>query len=131
MHLWDTRTGAHIKTLTGDDQTSWVYSLAFSPDSTTLASGTHAGVQLWDVVTGQSTTAFAGGNVTSIAFSPNGDLLASGGSDIWLWDVATGQLVATLTGHTGVVNSVAFSPDGDTLASGSRDGTVLLWDLQE
>ena len=41
-----------------------------------------------------------------------------------------GSVVATLTGHAGVVNSVAFGPDGDTLASGSRDGTVLLWDLR-
>ena len=90
MHLWDTRTGAYLKTLTGDDQTSWVYSVAFSPDSTILASGTRTGVQLWDVVTGQPTTTFAGSNVTSIAFSPAGDLLASGGSDIWLWGVAHG-----------------------------------------
>ena len=50
---------------------------------------------------------------------------------MWLWDVATGQLVTTLTGHTGVVNSVTFSPDGDTLASGSRDGTAILWDLHQ
>ena len=78
MRLWDTRTGAHLKTFIGNDQTSWVYSLAFSPDSTTLASGTHTGVQLWDVGTGQATTTFAGGNVTSIAFSPDGGTLAVG-----------------------------------------------------
>jgi len=46
-----------------------------------------------------------------------------------LWDVATGTLKNTFTGHGDWVNSIAFSPDGTTLASGSSDGTVLLWTL--
>jgi WD40 repeat protein len=60
-------------------------------------------------------------HVLSVAFSPDGRLLASGSSDktIKLWDVASGREVRTLTGHTGWVNSVAFSPDGRLLASGS------------
>jgi WD40 repeat protein len=61
--------------------------------------------------------------VLSVAFSPDGRLLASGSWDdgtIKLWDVATGSLVRTLSGHTGAVNSVAFSPDGRLLASGLR-----------
>jgi hypothetical protein len=71
--------------------------------------------------------------VNSVAFSPDGRLLASGSADytIKLWDVASGSLVRTLTGHTDYVLSVAFSPDGRLLASGSDDKTIKLWDISD
>jgi parallel beta-helix repeat protein len=71
--------------------------------------------------------------VNSVAFSPDGRLLASGSYDatIKLWEVATGSLVRILTGHTGGVESVAFSPDGRLLASGSGDKTIRLWDISD
>ncbi|MEN3002201.1 MAG: hypothetical protein ABDI19_10240 [Armatimonadota bacterium] len=74
-----------------------------------------------------------GGYVYSVAFSPDGQLLASGSEDriIRLWRVADGQLLRTLTGHTHIVYSVAFSPDGQLIASasGSRDRTIKLWQV--
>jgi hypothetical protein len=71
-------------------------------------------------------------DVESVAFSPDGRLLASGSYDdtIKLWDVATGSLVRIYS-HTADVNSVAFSPDGRLLASGSDDKTIRLWDISD
>jgi len=70
------------------------------------------------------------GGVLAVAFSPDGQLLASSGKDktVRLWDPATGENRRTLTGHTASVEDVAFSPDGRLLASCGYDKTVRLWD---
>jgi WD40 repeat protein len=68
-------------------------------------------------------------DVSSVAFSPDGQTLASSSTDntIKLCNVGTGQELLTLTGHTDHIDSVAFSPDGQILASGSRDHTIKIW----
>ena len=109
---------------------SIVFSVAFSPDGRTLASGNRSStIKLWDVASGQELRTLIGHShsVTSLAFSPDGKTLASGSEDftIRLWDVASGQELKTLKGN---IFSVAFSPDGKTLASGD-DVTVRLWDV--
>jgi WD40 repeat protein len=117
--------------------------VAFSPDGRLLASGSYdETIKLWEVASGSHVRTLSGhtDGVNSVAFSPDGRLLASGScgsataaallqGEIKLWDVATGSLVRTLTGHTDSVYSVAFSPDGRLLASGSRDNTIKLWDV--
>ena len=47
-----------------------------------------------------------------------------------VWDLATGKLLQTLTGHLGEVRAVAFSPDGSLIASGGDDLEIKLWQLQ-
>ena len=111
-----------------------VTSVSFSPDGTTLASGSLDGtVKLWDVATHTNIATLEGhtGWVTSVSFSLDGTTLASGSLDgtVKLWDVAIHTNIATLEGHTNGVTSVSFSLDGTTLASGSLDGTVKLWDV--
>ena len=144
IRLWDMHTGEHKRTLNG--HTDRVYSVAFSTDRKTLASGSDDNtIRLWDVDTGETQrilTAHAGEvegvdnghssveGVKSVAFSPDGKTLASGGGDnvINLWDIGTGKRKMTLVGHTHWVFSLAFSPDGKTLASGSVNSDIRLWD---
>jgi hypothetical protein len=123
-----------IQNLTLEGHSNDVTSVAFSPDGTRLASGSHDyTVKLWNVATGKAIASFEGhsATVTSVAFSPNGTRLASGSWDntIGFWDIPPGRELATFQGHSGTVTSVAFSPDGTRLASGSGDNTAKLWDL--
>jgi eukaryotic-like serine/threonine-protein kinase len=70
------------------------------------------------------------GYVRSVAYSPDGQTLASAGDDgvIRFWDAITGQERGQLKGHTGVVSAIAYAPGGKALASAGADGTVRLWD---
>ena len=147
IHLWDATTGQHRNKLTG--HRSAVRSVAFSRNGT-LASGSQGGtIHLWDATTGQHlrvlTPLDVFGNaeiVNSIAFSPDGNTLASAGKSflsgiIHLWDATTGQhrkKIEPWGMNAGGLWSVAFSPDGSTLAGasqtlpGMRHGELYLWD---
>jgi WD40 repeat protein len=137
VKLWDAVSGRELRTLTGHARLVLGANpsvVAFSPDSSVLASGGWDGaIYLWDVSSGRELRTLAGpkGRVNSLAFSPDGRTFASGSDDveIKLWDVTNGQELRTLTGHKYAVQSVAFSPDGRTLASASLDTTVKLWDV--
>jgi WD40 repeat protein len=108
--------------------------IALSPDGWLLAVASSLGIYLYDAETLEEvrfiqTDAW----VSSVAFSPDGQTLASGSEDktVRLWRVADGALLRTLEGHTDSVWSVAFSPDGQTLASGGGSTTVRLWRVSD
>jgi WD40 repeat protein len=146
--LWDLTTGKKKWKVTGHPES--FASVAFSPNSKLLASGSvmpYSGggsgetpakvkawgeIKLWDVGTGKELLHLKGhaSNVKSVAFSPDGKLLASASQNSTkLWDVASGKAILSFKGHLNSVNCVSFHPDGKRLASASQDGTVRLWDV--
>ena len=88
---------------------------------------------LWDTATGNhlATLTAHKESVYNIAFSPDGNTLASSGrGEIYLWDVANRQQKLSLSGYIGDPWALVFSPDGQTLASGGTDSDVHLWDVE-
>ncbi len=148
INLWDLGSGKVRYTLRAH---GWeVKSAAFSSDGQILVSGGLDGaIQIWNWRTGillrtlnrpspsdfvasfVSFFDYSVGGIWSVAVSPNGQILASGGSEqpIMLWNAGTGRLVRTFTEHSARVNSVTFSPDGQTFASGGDDETIKVWNF--
>jgi RNA polymerase sigma factor (sigma-70 family) len=159
VELWDLRTGNKLRSLSGSMYQ--VFGLAFSPNGKSLAAVTCGDsgfsppksarksarpqiVRLWDVEAGklQELDGHAGG-ATSLAFSPDRKVLATGGHDgalIW-WDSATRKqlrkikLVEDVYYHRkgngidrGGIHALAFAPNGKTIASANHDGTVRLFE---
>ena len=133
MNLWDVVSGEHKAALT--KHTSFVNSLAFSPDGSTLVSGGGSQLLLWDTETGVQKGEIGGylSNGWCIAFSPDGSTLASTGGYhiVHLWDVSNRQYKAALIAERidDWIGSIAFSPDGKTLA-GEGGWRIYLWDTE-
>jgi WD40 repeat protein len=130
VRLWDLPTMRERGRIEGLGE---VASVAYSPDGTQLALGmAYTGnVALWEVAGGRLTAILDthAGTRVLVAFSPDGSVLAAGGSDgkVRLWNAQTGQERAVLAGHQRAVTALAFSPDGRRIASGSWDHTIKLW----
>ena len=118
-----------VRTLTR--HSSYVFSLAISPDGHTLVSGSGDNtIKIWQLSTGRELRTLTGHSsyVLSLAISPDGQTLVSGSNDnkIKIWQLITGGELRTLTGHSQMVCSLAISPDGQTLVSCNM---IKIWEL--
>jgi WD40 repeat protein len=133
IQLLNKNSGKVLKTLRGHSAPVW--SVAVSPDRTTIASGSADNtIKLWNQYTGKLIRSWDGhtNGVFSVAFSADGRTIASVGKDktLKLWQVDNGIELETFKGLADEVESVVFSPDKATLATGNSDGTVKLWNWQ-
>jgi WD40 repeat protein len=139
--LWNVRAGTQLSTIKGFSPR---LSVAFSSDGSRLAySSSDSTIRIYGFASKsegaiykaftvtQGGSVVSAGDVTSVALSPDGNILAAGAADkiIRVWDLRTGAQIATLLGHTNSVLSVAISPDGARVISGGGDGTVRIWDI--
>jgi len=137
--LWDISdptSPSQLATLEG--HSSSVYSVAFSPDGETLASGgSDNALILWDIrvptnpsqlvtLDGQSSS------VINVAFSPDGGTLASvSGGDITFWDISDLTNPSQQATLGGPIGNVSFNPDGKTLAAGNGDNILISWNFHD
>jgi WD40 repeat protein/tRNA A-37 threonylcarbamoyl transferase component Bud32 len=147
MREWDVATGKPVgnplEDVSSPSITRHALSVAYSPDGRFALTGETDGyARLWNLATGQvvgkpllhdggNFSATEAGNIGAVAFSVDGQVLLSGGSDnsVRLWDRDTGQLIGQLLGHKDAVVGIVVSRDGKTIATASLDKTAALWDF--
>lgn len=137
LRLWDLATGLTTRRFVG--HTKDVLSVAFSADNRQIVSSSRdKTIKLWNTL-GECKYSIQEEDhtewVSCVRFSPStaNPLIVSCGWDklVKVWNLTNCKLRTNLVAHTGYLNSVTVSPDGSLCASGGKDGTAMLWDLQE
>lgn len=138
VKIWNTATGAELTTL--DNRSEYVHFpyfpaqvVALDPDGKRKAVSQLDRIGIWEWGADKKSHLkfmWNAKSVSSLTFSPEGKSLASTAfydRTLKVWDVANGQLLLNLKGHSNAVMCAAFSPDGKRLASGSADQTIIIW----
>jgi len=137
LRLWDLNSGTTTRRFVG--HTGDVMSVAFSVDNRQIVSGSRdKTIKLWNTLGECKYTIVDEGHsdwVSCVRFSPNtqNPVIVSGSWDkvVKVWNLTNCKLKTNHVGHTGYINTVTVSPDGSLCASGGKDGTTMLWDLNE
>jgi len=139
VQVWELERGSQVRAFDAVENSS--QAVALSADGRLVAAGNGADALVWDVDSGELVQAMEGhwsdaeeqgewlGHddvVTSLAFSPDGELLASGSADttIVFWELETGEPAGRSEGHWATVTALTFEPEGDLVLSGGRDNKV-------
>lgn len=142
VYLWDLQSGSLIQTFPLGDDDDIATCLAFHPQGLFLAVALYYDtIQLWRLMDGQRVQTLSPEEYSaykSLAFSPDGQFLASGNfeaGEVWLWRIPDGQLVQQMEPSAGRVQGLAFSPDGQLLVCGEgggdkKDREMRVWDMQ-
>jgi len=137
LRLWDLHTGQTTRRFAS--HTKDVLSVAFSADNRQIVSGSRdRTIKLWNTLAQCKHTIVDECHtdwVSTVRFSPSvtNPAIISGGWDgvVKVWNLSNCRLKTNHIGHSGYINSVTVSPDGSLCASGGKDGTSMLWDLNE
>jgi WD40 repeat protein len=129
--VWDVSPPSDPPILEG--HRGWAFSAAYRPDGTIAATAGWGIIHFWDPAAGHHLRSIDGPHpqeIAALAYSPDGHLLASAGSEgtVKIWEGESGKACSEIRVQQGKFLTLAFSPDGKTLALGGADGTVRFWD---
>jgi len=150
VRVFDVASGQMIQSIGPNENTE--LAVALNSDGTLVAAGDDVNIQIWDAHTGDPIRTLAGycedetgatrkeceedwlgheEEVTALAFSPAGDILASGSADttIIFWDPETGEVKWDAGGHWSAVTTLVFNAEGDAMLSGGKDSKARTWRL--
>jgi WD40 repeat protein len=131
VKLWDLGVDPPRERASLTGLQSGIHALAFTADSRLIAAGSWNQVRVWDAGSGAPAADLVGSSeaITTIAFSPDGTLLAAAGASSGgcVWETRSWRKLAELGGRT--ARRLAYTPDGKTLAAGISDGSVALYDV--
>jgi WD40 repeat protein len=124
LRQWDVGHGALVREREWEDRV-----MAISPDGRLAATVGRDNFRVSEVLTGKQL--WKGDWASALAFSPDGNLFASGDyGEVTIWDAVEGVAVRKIRGHLGLITALAFSPDGRSLAAADTSTPVLLWDVR-
>jgi WD40 repeat protein len=133
VRLVDAKSGIAKRTFQGPGA---FWCVSFSPDGSLVAAGTASegssdsgAIFVWEVGSGREQATLTGHGALCLVFSPDGERLATGGSDqaVKIWDIASGREILTLRGHADFVQGIGITSDGSRLVSGG-DRSLRIWD---
>jgi WD40 repeat protein/serine/threonine protein kinase len=140
IRLWDleSRTSESRTTVPLQDRRQR-HTAAFSPDAQWIAVSHAGGIQVFNVQTGEARASIQSpeGDHWTLAFSPDGEILAAGASfsatstAIKLFSTADGKLLGELAGHVSWIPALTFTPDGTRLISAGADQSIRIWNVAE